>query len=66
MVIAVAEPYFQCARVIVRSRLLDGANPVDPATLPTPGAILTEMSGDCVDGPAYDAIRYERALASLW
>ena len=37
MVIAVAELYFQRARAIVRSRLWDGANHVDPATLPTPG-----------------------------
>lgn len=66
MVITVQELYFQCARAIVRSRLWDNARHVDPATLPTPGQILGEMTGDRIDGPAYDAQWPARAFASLW
>lgn len=66
MVIDVAEIYFQCARAIVRSALWDPARHIDPATLPSPGAILAEMSDDRVGGPEYDRLWPARAVASLW
>lgn len=66
MVITVRELYFQCARAIVRSQLWDIARHVGPATLPTPGQVLSEMTGDRIDGPAYDAQWPARAAASLW
>ncbi|HEY8615472.1 pyridoxamine 5'-phosphate oxidase family protein [Phenylobacterium sp.] len=58
--------YFQCARAIVRSHLWDPARHVDPASLPTPGAILAGMSGARVGGEAYDKAWPERARATLW
>jgi PPOX class probable FMN-dependent enzyme len=58
--------YFQCARAIVRSHLWDPTRHVDPASLPTPGRILAEMSAATVGGEAYDREWPERARASLW
>lgn len=58
--------YFQCARAIVRANLWDPARHVDPARLPTPGAILAAMSDARVGGEAYDRAWPARAQASLW
>ena len=66
IVFEVAEVYFQCARAIVRARLWDEKAQIDPATLPTPGSILAEMSDDRVGGEAYDRAWPERAQKSLW
>lgn len=66
MVFAIDEIYFQCARAIVRSDLWNPDKRVDPATLPTPGQILAEMSEDRVGGVAYDQAWPERARQSLW
>ena len=53
-------------RAVVRSALWDPAHQSDPATLPTPGAILPAMSGDRVGGPDYHRVRPERARTSHW
>lgn len=66
LVITVNEVYFQCARAIVRSGLWDPERHVDPAALPTPGAMLAGMSGGTVGGRAYDDAWPARAAASLW
>jgi len=66
LVIAVETVFFQCARAIVRSALWDPAHHVDPKSLPTPGQILAEMSGERVGGAAYDREWPERARKSLW
>ena len=66
IVVTVERAYFQCARAIVRSGLWDPARHVDPASLPSPGEILSGMSGGEVGGPAYDAGWPARAQASLW
>ena len=66
IVLAVDEVYFQCARAIVRSDLWNPARRVDPATLPTPGQILAEMSESRVGGADYDRAWPERARKSLW
>jgi PPOX class probable FMN-dependent enzyme len=58
--------YFQCARAIVRSRLWDPEQHVDPASLPTPGEILEAMSKGRVGGPLYDQEWPSRAKATLW
>ncbi len=58
--------YFQCARAIVRSGLWNPALHVDPATLPTPGRILAEISQQRVGGDAYDREWPERARKTLW
>ncbi|MDB5565240.1 MAG: hypothetical protein JWP84_1806 [Tardiphaga sp.] len=66
IVMTVGEIYFQCARAIVRSDLWNPDKRIDPATLPTPGQILAEMSDSRVGGPEYDRIWPERARQSLW
>jgi PPOX class probable FMN-dependent enzyme len=66
LMMTVEDVYFQCARAIVRSELWNPARHVDPATLPTPGAILAEMSERTVGGDSYDREWPERARATLW
>ena len=66
IVLQVGEIYFQCARAIVRSDLWNPAKRVDPATLPTPGEILAEMSERRVGGAEYDRIWPERARQTMW
>ena len=66
MVITADAVYFQCARAIVRSNLWGPSRHIDPATLPTPGQVLAEMSDNRVGGPDYDAAWPARAQASLW
>jgi uncharacterized protein len=66
MVIAVETVFFQCARAIVRSALWNPEHHVDPKSLPTPGQILAEMSGERVGGAAYDREWPERARKTMW
>jgi hypothetical protein len=66
MVITVEQVFFQCARALVRSDLWNPAHHVDPESLPTPGKILAEMSGNRVGGEPYDRDWPERARKSLW
>ena len=66
IVMTVEEIYFQCARAIVRSDLWNPDKRVDPGSLPTPGRILADMSGNRVGGEAYDRTWPERARQSLW
>lgn len=66
IVMTIDELYFQCARAIVRSELWNPARHIDPATLPTPGAILAAMSQDQVGGAAYDQAWPERARQTMW
>jgi PPOX class probable FMN-dependent enzyme len=66
IVMTVGEIYFQCARAIVRSELWNPDRRIDPATLPTPGQILAEMSESRVGGAEYDRIWPERARQTLW
>jgi len=58
--------YFQCARAIVRADLWNPARHVDPATLPTPGEILADLSAGREGGPAYDRAWPERARKTMW
>ena len=66
MIIAVQEIYFQCARALIRSGLWTDTARIDPKTLPTPGAILAEMSQNRVGGPDYDAAWSARAEKTMW
>ncbi len=66
LVIRVGEVYFQCARAIIRAGLWRPESQVDPRSLPTPGAILAEMSEGRVGGEAYDAAWPVRARESMW
>jgi PPOX class probable FMN-dependent enzyme len=70
IVIDIETIYFQCARAIMRSKLWDPAEHVDPKSLPTAGDILaaqTKARADGgIDGDAYDAEWPGRAATSLW
>jgi len=66
LVVTVVEAYFQCARAIVRSGLWKAEAQIDPAALPSPGAMLATISEDTVGGAEYDRAWPERAAATLW
>jgi len=66
MVITVEEAYFQCARAIVRSGLWKAESQVDPATIPSPGAMLAAVTAGEVGGEAYDREWPERAAKTMW
>lgn len=66
MVITVEEAYFQCARAIVRSGLWKAESQVDPATIPSPGAMLAAVTAGEVGGEAYDREWPERAARTMW
>ena len=66
IVITVDEIYFQCGRAVLRAGLWDASRHIDPASLPTPGQILEEMSSGEVDGKAYDDEWPGRAAKSMW
>ncbi len=66
IVVTIDEIYFQCARAIVRSKLWDLAQQVDPKTLPTAGDIVDAMSSGEIDGKAYDEEWPGRAAKTMW
>jgi PPOX class probable FMN-dependent enzyme len=66
LVIRVTSVFFQCARAVKRSGLWDAARHVDPAALPSPGRILEAMSGQGIDGAAYDAALQARQQSTLY
>ncbi len=66
IVLEIDELYFQCARAILRSELWNPELHIDPATLPTPGEILSGMTENTVGGDAYDKAWPERAKATMW
>lgn len=66
IVAQVDEVYFQCARALVRSELWNPDRFVDPASLPTPGQILANLSDGRVGGEEYDQQWPERAQKTLW
>ena len=66
LVLAVDAVYFQCARAIVRSDLWNPAVQIDPASLPSPGAILAALTANRLGGDAYDKAWPERAKLSMW
>ena len=64
LAIAVETVYFQCGRAILRARLWD-PRPTRPA-LPTAGQILAALSGDAIDGAAYDRDLPQRQRDTLY
>jgi predicted pyridoxine 5'-phosphate oxidase superfamily flavin-nucleotide-binding protein len=66
IVITIDAVYFQCARAIVRSNLWSIEAQVDPATIPTPGQILAQLSDNRVGGDVYDKEWPVRAAKSMW
>lgn len=66
LIVTVEEAYFQCARAIVRSGLWKAENQVEPASLPTPGAMLAAVTAGEVGGETYDRDWPERAAKTMW
>jgi PPOX class probable FMN-dependent enzyme len=66
LLITVERVFYQCAKALVRSKLWEPASQVERATLPTPGAILAEISGGKVGGPEHDRGYPERLKATIY
>lgn len=66
IVITIDSIYFQCARAILRAGLWNPKRHVNGSDLPTPGQILSEMSGNTVGGADYDAEWSGRAEKTMW
>ena len=64
--IAIDTVFFQCGRAVERAGLWDASRFADPATLPTPGDILSALSDGAEGGADYDKAWPERAKATLW
>ena len=64
ILIKVVEVYFQCARALMRAKLWQSGD--QSAGLPSPGAILEEISNGTFDADSYDSSWPERAKKSLW
>ncbi|MBB3947733.1 hypothetical protein GGQ73_003704 [Rhizobium skierniewicense] len=64
-VITIDEVYFQCARALIRSELWKTENFIDPASLPTPGALMKAATAD-FDKDTYDREWPERAAKTMW
>lgn len=66
LVIEVALVFFQCARAIKRSGLWSAASQIARESLPSPGLILQTLSGESIDGAAYDGELQERQQRTLY
>ncbi len=66
LVVAVEKAYFQCTKAIIRSKLWDPASIVDRKTLPTPGAILAELTDGKMGGPEHDRLAPERIKQTIY
>jgi PPOX class probable FMN-dependent enzyme len=66
LVIKVQKVFFQCGRALIRSKLWSDERPVLAQALPTPGSILQALSGNGVDGEAYDAALPARQASTLY
>ena len=65
IVVTIAEVYFQCARALLRSQLWNPQRFADPASLPTPGALLKAAKAD-FDKDSYDRDWPVRAAKTMW
>ena len=66
LVIKVDKVFFQCAKAIVRSKLWDPKTQVERSSLPTPGAILAEITDGKLGGPEHDKLAPERIKATMY
>jgi uncharacterized protein len=66
LVVKVDKVFFQCAKAIVRSKLWDPNTQVERSSLPTPGAILAEITDGKLGGPEHDRIAPERLKATIY
>jgi uncharacterized protein len=66
IIVTIQEIYFQCARAIMRSDLWNPDKFVTANSLPTPGAILYDLTKGEIDSKKYDLEWPDRAKDSLW
>jgi uncharacterized protein len=66
LVVTVERAYFQCTKAIIRARLWDENSKVDRKTLPTPGAILAELTDGKMGGPEHDRLAPERIEQTIY
>ena len=66
LVVTVEKAYLQCTKAIIRSKLWDPASIVDRKTLPTPGAILAEITDGKMGGPEHDRLAPERIKQTIY
>jgi len=66
LVVTVERAYFQCTKAIIRSKLWDPASAVDRKTLPTPGAILAELTDGKMGGPEHDRLAPQRIKETIY
>lgn len=66
LVVKVDTIFFQCARAIQRSGLWQPSPADIKATLPSPGQILSALSGASIDGEKYDRELPARQRATLY
>ena len=65
MVISIERVYFQCARALKRSQLLDPSCHADPDSLPSAGRLIRSAIAD-FDADTYDAELQERQAKTLY
>lgn len=58
--------YMQCARALLRSRLWDATEHVNPKNIPSTGDILSYVTQGKEDGQAFDAAANGRLSSTLW
>ena len=66
LVVTVERAYFQCTKAIIRSKLWDPASIVDRKTLPTPGAILAELTDGKMGGAEHDRAAPARIKETIY
>ncbi len=66
LVVTVERAYFQCTKAIIRSKLWDPKTQVDRKTLPTPGAIIAELTGGKMGGPEHDRLAPQRIKETIY
>ena len=66
LVIHVQLVFFQCARAVKRAGLWDSAVQIGREKLPSPGLILQTLSGESIDGVAYDGELQDRQSRTLY
>jgi PPOX class probable FMN-dependent enzyme len=66
LVVTVERAYFQCTKAIIRAKLWEEASKVDRKTLPTPGAILNELTDGKMGGPEHDRLAPDRIKQTIY
>jgi uncharacterized protein len=66
LLVTVERAYFQCTKAIIRAKLWEESSKVERNTLPTPGAILAELTGGKMGGPEHDRLAPERIKQTIY